>query len=324
MGDAPLISHATSQVSSADIIKSVWDYTDGRGGWKWEELSNLLPPAIILKIRAIPSFPEADYPDTMILRGSTNGKFSTKSAYALLDDLPPNGEEDKWRVLWKMKGLPKTKYFLWLARQDRLLTNKVRITRQITTDGRCHACSFDMEDGLHVLRDCPAARDICLALIPPEHHQQFFSLSLSDWIDFNLNGDMNGTYEISSWQILFGQTTWALWTWRNKAIFDPNFVKPNNPIELILMKAREIEDCLRLESCSPFKQQRLISWTFPPTGWVKLNTDGSVKGSSGEAAGGGLIRDETGRWMVRFGVNIGICTVTVAELWALFHGLSLT
>lgn len=65
----------------------------------------------------------------------------------------------------------------------------------------------------------------------------------------------------------------------------------------------------------------LHSLGLPPSGWVKLNTDGSSRGNPGEATGGGLIRDETGKWLVGFGLNIGICSVTAAELWALYHGL---
>jgi len=54
---------------------------------------------------------------------------------------------------------------------------------------------------------------------------------------------------------------------------------------------------------------------------VKLNTDGSVRGNPGMAAAGGLLRDEQGRWLSGFMVNIGQSTNTVAELWGLLSGL---
>lgn len=36
-----------------------------------------------------------------------------------------------------------------------------------------------------------------------------------------------------------------------------------------------------------------------------------------------MLRDDSGRWIMGFGLNIGVCSVTAAELWALYHGLEL-
>lgn len=37
-----------------------------------------------------------------------------------------------------------------------------------------------------------------------------------------------------------------------------------------------------------------------------------------------MLRDDSGRWIMGFGLNIGgVCPVTAAELWALYHGLEL-
>ena len=71
------------------------------------------------------------------------------------------------------------------------------------------------------------------------------------------------------------------------------------------------------------KQQIFIRWIPPPTGWVKLNTDRCYKVNPGLASGGGLLRDEDGKWIKGFDYNIGICTVTMSELWAIYHGLTL-
>ena len=39
------------------------------------------------------------------------------------------------------------------------------------------------------------------------------------------------------------------------------------------------------------------------------------------ASAGGLIRNYCGEWVHGFGMNIGHCTITGAELWGLFQGL---
>ena len=41
------------------------------------------------------------------------------------------------------------------------------------------------------------------------------------------------------------------------------------------------------------------------------------------AGGGGLLRDQDGRWISGFSFKLGTCSVLVAELWAILHGLRL-
>ena len=66
-----------------------------------------------------------------------------------------------------------------------------------------------------------------------------------------------------------------------------------------------------------------VSWEKPDPGWLKLNTDGSLSGSVGTTAGGGLIRDEFGNWVIGFSRKIGRIDSFIAELWALRDGLQL-
>ncbi|KAH9680935.1 hypothetical protein KPL71_026743 [Citrus sinensis] len=66
-----------------------------------------------------------------------------------------------------------------------------------------------------------------------------------------------------------------------------------------------------------------ICWSPPFWPWCKLNTDGAAK-KTGEASAGGLLRDHNGAWVAGFGMNIGSCSVTVAELWGLYQGLNIS
>lgn len=61
----------------------------------------------------------------------------------------------------------------------------------------------------------------------------------------------------------------------------------------------------------------------PEPGWFKLNTDGATSDSVSVAAGGGLIRDEAGNWVIGFSGRIGKADSFVAEIWALRDGLQL-
>ena len=48
-----------------------------------------------------------------------------------------------------------------------------------------------------------------------------------------------------------------------------------------------------------------VCWVKPEAGWMKLNTDGSSLSNLSLARGGGLVRNEEGRWLVGFARKIG-------------------
>lgn len=70
--------------------------------------------------------------------------------------------------------------------------------------------------------------------------------------------------------------------------------------------------------CSTIK----VKWEPPSEGWVKLNSDGSVKSGS-QAVCGGLIRNMHGTFMAEFSCNLGTCTIMQAELRCILHGVAL-
>ena len=64
-------------------------------------------------------------------------------------------------------------------------------------------------------------------------------------------------------------------------------------------------------------------WRKPEKGWYKLNTDGARNRPTGDAAAGGLIRDEHGFWMGGFQASLGSISVLNAELKAIQLGLQI-
>lgn len=68
----------------------------------------------------------------------------------------------------------------------------------------------------------------------------------------------------------------------------------------------------------------MINWVSPPLGKIKLNIDGCSKGDPGQACAGGILRNEKGEWILGFVVNLGVTTVTQAELRALWVGIRLS
>lgn len=69
---------------------------------------------------------------------------------------------------------------------------------------------------------------------------------------------------------------------------------------------------------------KIVEWTKPSIGWVKLNTDGASLGNPGIAGAGGLLRDHKGQLIFAFKEPLGHSTNTMAEPKALHRGLLLS
>ncbi|CAN1131368.1 Putative ribonuclease H protein At1g65750 [Linum perenne] len=64
-----------------------------------------------------------------------------------------------------------------------------------------------------------------------------------------------------------------------------------------------------------------VSWKAGPEEWFTLNSDGSVLGHRGRSAAGGLIRDSSGNCVQAFTMNLGVCTITRAEICGVLEGV---
>ena len=102
---------------------------------------------------------------------------------------------------------------------------------------------------------------------------------------------------------------------------------PLDLVHMIHVKAKcfiDARDSLqRFVEDSNSKEEKLMGWSPPRVGWLKLNTDGARKTNSGLAAAGGLLRNHFGDWVAGFSENVGVCSVLGAELWGVVYGLRL-
>lgn len=77
-------------------------------------------------------------------------------------------------------------HFLWLAAQDKLLTNLARFKRNLTTNSLCSPCNREEEDVLHILRDCDCAVNIWNEILQPQDLQEFNAITDDRWFEDNL------------------------------------------------------------------------------------------------------------------------------------------
>ncbi|PKI58778.1 hypothetical protein CRG98_020837 [Punica granatum] len=127
------------------------------------------------------------------------------------------------------------------------------------------------------------------------------------------------------WASIFAIGCWMLWGWRNKELFEADFMRPSNMAAPVLQFSSTSRQAI--SSANKFakssREWRWISWNKPLHEWLKLNTDGASKGNPRLAGAGGVLRDCNGRWVDGLAHNIGVSSAMVAELWGAPHRLEI-
>ncbi|CAN1797106.1 Putative ribonuclease H protein At1g65750, partial [Linum perenne] len=120
----------------------------------------------------------------------------------------------------------------------------------------------------------------------------------------------------SDQDIIFGITCWQIWKAINSRVFSatnptPICVAFHSQFWTSNVKTTVDRDRLVSSSAQP-RQEADIAWDSGPNGWVTLNSDGSVDASRSGATAGGLVRDNQGRCMLAYTMNLGRCSITRA------------
>ncbi|CAN1761168.1 Putative ribonuclease H protein At1g65750 [Linum perenne] len=162
---ATLIDFA-SNIQGVNPLCSVSDFCLPDGSWDFQRLSRCLPPGIILQIGGMTP-PRAGAGEDVLVWGlEDNGRFSVKSAYALLRDYRLDDHNGKWKKVWQWQGPNRIKHFMWLAMQGKLMTNLERTRRHISNSDGCVACGRGAASLDHLFRNCNVARSIWSAMLP--------------------------------------------------------------------------------------------------------------------------------------------------------------
>lgn len=137
-------------------VREMWDVNLG---WKWDVFAQFLSRDDLGRIAAHELVEDNECVDEVYWNGSPSGGFSLASALRVIrNDSEPRFEEVRgWRIMWKVEVPQRIKFFLWLASQDRLMTNSNRFLRNLTDDPRCFVCGEVEENTAHILRNCPVA-----------------------------------------------------------------------------------------------------------------------------------------------------------------------
>ena len=169
----------------------VADFVSADGSWNWPKFSHLLPHRAVMKIASIHPPSACNGIDQVYWAASSQGNFTIKSAYDLLDHAHVQERDTYWRLAWSWKGPQSIKIFIWLVLYNKLKTRAELASRHLNIDSSCERCGAGIENTVHVLRDCPYSRAVWLRLLRGNNQQHFFESNLADWMDENLQSQKN-------------------------------------------------------------------------------------------------------------------------------------
>uniref|UniRef100_A0A2N9EFE1 Reverse transcriptase domain-containing protein n=1 Tax=Fagus sylvatica TaxID=28930 RepID=A0A2N9EFE1_FAGSY len=298
-GPETLREKISEPLSSQDATLRVCDLWDSSNNWELGKISFQLPPSLIQIIKAIPRPRNALSEDKPYWQLSSDGQFNSKSAYKIASNLEkPYSASSSWKWIWKLNTLPRIAYFVWLACHDKLRTAPE---------------SFSSSPA-------PIWQKIGLPTLP----DSFSSSNISSWMNACSHSPLTTSiHSVLLFKDIFPILCWTIWTARNKTAFEGAEFNHSTIFKRFSSLAIELKFSLPQKVDKPPKEKILIGWKPPPSGFLKLNTDGSALGNPGLASVGGLIRDSNGNWVRGFSRFIGTTNSFAAELWGLRDGLEL-
>ncbi|KAH0773137.1 hypothetical protein KY290_010274 [Solanum tuberosum] len=125
-------------------VSSLWNDTS----WDWSKISFNIPPDIVQKASKIQLNRNLGEWDIPYWSCNSNGIFTTKSLYGILNPNPNITFPFAW--IWKLHTIEKHKVLLWLWAQGRLPTHAYLHHIGIDIDPLCPVCSLAHETIEHV------------------------------------------------------------------------------------------------------------------------------------------------------------------------------
>jgi hypothetical protein len=174
-----------SRISFPDLIVS--DLINPSGSWNHPLLISLFTPSSVKEILKIPI--SHNLTPSFLWTPSTNGLFSTSSAYRLISSPRISSvssplDSSSWKALWKLKLNARLVLFLWKIAWN-VLPTKTRLKALFhipSPDSLCPLCSSEEDYLSHLFFSCIFARVAWRSSFWPLDSLAWSSISLSNWI----------------------------------------------------------------------------------------------------------------------------------------------
>ena len=254
--------------------------------------------------------------------GNPRGTYDLRSAYSIAMGAETDMVVSDFGWIWKLNTLPRIKTFLWMYAHGSIGVKACLVRRRVVEEESCPICQRVSKTILHALRDYQKVKEVWRQLEIQRTNRAFWTSNLQDGIKINSKDRGSCVQGNPPWNILSPVAVWNIWKSRNMFIFKRQSQNPNFSNEIVNQAVEFL--CYVASPRNPTRVvTRSIRWEKPAMGWKKLNTDGSVFGSFGQAGCGSVVRDDHGNWISGFIRHIGTTNCFAVELWGLRDGLSL-
>lgn len=139
---------------------------DNENKWKPDLIQSMFLKEDAEAILSIP-LPRRKRKDQVIWHYDKKGEYSVKSGYQVALNMkfpdPPGcsrSNDSKWSIIWKLSLPEKIKIFVWKATKNLLPTAENLCKHGIVQEAHCKRCGNRVENILHVLVTCKAAKKV--------------------------------------------------------------------------------------------------------------------------------------------------------------------
>ena len=136
------------------------------------------------------------------------------------------------------------------------------------------------------------------------------------------------TFQGIAWRLVFFTACNLLWYCRNLFVFENQTNAHSSLACRVLLLAKDYNQNLQFRKKAmhtiPSVTIKQISWKPPPHPWIKVNTDDSVLGGLETASCRGIMCNHEGVFKAAWSINLGKCSITMAEFWGVFWALCIS
>lgn len=317
--DQPLLNQVSPNPQDIDVSLTVADFILQQA-WDIPKLQGILPHQIVSLIASLPLPTNPHIPDQFIWPHSKSGQVTVNTLYSYLEQqqnhLPRQHSPQQYKLIWSYPAPPKLLFFLWSLVTNTLPVRSNLHKKSAVFSSSCPLCGFSEETTRHLFQQCPVS-SIILSSAQRQIQINWPNTTPSlQWLQVLLQANKGKFLQLSTALHLL----WQIWKARNNKVFNSAAPFPPLIISTAIFKAAQHINS-RVTKTVREPQIIYLSWSPPPTGFYKINTDGSLQNH--KAGIGFILRNDLGLFVAGISRCIGTHSISTAELWAIKDALGL-
>ncbi|OVA10490.1 Reverse transcriptase zinc-binding domain [Macleaya cordata] len=265
--------------------------------WNLAKLSQHFDQSSVEKIVIIP-LSSSISSDRRAWDLNRDGKFTTKSAYLALRGRSTQPQDLMWKKFWRIKIPYRVQLFVLKAAVNAIPVREILSQRIHLESVLCPFCQDQPESIMHIFLQCPCTRRVWNISNLYSYVNLFNGTDIRDWLRFWLGcHPYSSTEEKVQKFPLIACIMWSIWVGRNNLIHnartDSHETILNRAMHLFPNKNPQRDSITQATPAG----NRTLSWSPPPPGWTKFNTDGAWDHISNKGGAGLVVRNHAANFL---------------------------